>query len=86
MNSQELSHLEALSKLSLSKEEKTALSSDLDGLLSLLSTLSELPESTPPPKEDTPSVTREDIPAACLAREQALKNAPKQTDGFFVIP
>ncbi len=86
MTPKELSRLESLAKLSLTEEEKRTLSPELDGLLSFLGTLSCLPEDTAEADGDHPaSVTREDIPAPCLSREEILSSAPDQANGFFVI-
>ena len=87
MREEELARLSSLAKLTVTKEESAALSEDLRELLCHLNTLSELPEHTADTWLDhTASVTREDVPAPCLAREDALRNAPLRKDGFFVIP
>ena len=85
MNVEALSRLESLAKLSLSEEEKQSLCASLQGLLSLCDTLSELPQQEDSPTEASASFVREDVPAPCLTKEEALQNAPKQKDGFFVI-
>jgi aspartyl-tRNA(Asn)/glutamyl-tRNA(Gln) amidotransferase subunit C len=35
---------------------------------------------------DMSNVTQPDVPAPCLSREDALRNAPDRTDEYFRIP
>ena len=84
MNQEEIKNLSSLSKLSLSGEEQEALTADLQSLLALCDVLSEL--SSDAPSEEARSETREDTPLPCLAREEALENAPLQRNGYFAIP
>ncbi|MBR2353751.1 MAG: aspartyl/glutamyl-tRNA amidotransferase subunit C [Clostridia bacterium] len=86
MKQNELFHLSALARLSVTEAEAHALSEDLDGLLSLCQSLRDLSESEQDAlPENTPSLTRDDTPAPCLPREDALANAPAQKDGFICI-
>ena len=86
MKREELLHLSALAKLSLTDGEAQELSDDLDDLLSLCQSLGDrLEPNTDALLENAPSVTRDDTPAPCLSREDALANAPAKKDGFICI-
>ena len=84
MNKEELLRLSALAKVTLEEGSEERLLSDLQDLITLVDSLSDL--DTDSTLEESPSVTREDLPAHCLSREEALMNAPLQRDGYVVIP
>ena len=70
-------------------ERLASLAADLDRILQHFRKLDEVDvEGVPPTAHPCPQDTplREDEPAACLSREQALRNAPKAGDGHFAVP
>ncbi|MBF0217060.1 MAG: Asp-tRNA(Asn)/Glu-tRNA(Gln) amidotransferase subunit GatC [Candidatus Omnitrophica bacterium] len=79
-----------LARLSLSEKEVAVFKVQLGGILNYVSQLNEIDTSnTPPTSHAIPSllnVFREDVPVKSLPREEALKNAPDESDGFFRVP
>jgi aspartyl/glutamyl-tRNA(Asn/Gln) amidotransferase C subunit len=82
---EELTRLEELSRLCLTEEEREPLCRDMDALLALCQSLSDLSDETRDERE-LPSRTREDEPAEPMDREAILRSAPRKRDGFFVLP
>jgi aspartyl-tRNA(Asn)/glutamyl-tRNA(Gln) amidotransferase subunit C len=78
-----------LSRLELTEKEIELYSKQLGDILDFIEKLNELDtENVPPFYEliDRETPMREDIPEESLPREEALKNAPQQERGFFVVP
>jgi aspartyl-tRNA(Asn)/glutamyl-tRNA(Gln) amidotransferase subunit C len=81
--------LEVLAGFELSPEEREALRDDLARILSYFQKLQELDTEGVPPFEPLPGVRnvfREDKPRDSLPQHEALKNAPRRDDGYFVVP
>jgi aspartyl-tRNA(Asn)/glutamyl-tRNA(Gln) amidotransferase subunit C len=82
-------HLSRLARLSLSEEEKTIYASQLNSILDYMETLKELDTENVEPTSHVISldnVDRDDTPRPCLAREEALINAPDRTEKFYRVP
>lgn len=78
-----------LAKLKLSQEEVEVLPKQFMNIVSFIENLKEVDTQDVPPfyeliQEETPY--REDIPIVSLTNEDALKNAPQNDGGFFVVP
>ncbi len=81
--------LEELAGFELSPEEREALRGDLERILAYFQKLGELDtEGVPPyePLSGVRNVFREDEPKESLTQEEALKNAPRREDGYFLVP
>jgi aspartyl-tRNA(Asn)/glutamyl-tRNA(Gln) amidotransferase subunit C len=78
-----------LARLALSKDELDALTSDMDAILGYVDKLNELdtdhivPTAHAVPMENA---FRGDTARPSLGTEKALQNAPKASDGCFVVP
>ncbi|MCL2209021.1 MAG: Asp-tRNA(Asn)/Glu-tRNA(Gln) amidotransferase subunit GatC [Treponema sp.] len=90
-----ISYLEDLSLLTLSGDEKTRLTGDLQKILNYIARLDELntdgvPERSHPwdncASFDNANAFREDIVRPSLDRELVLMNAPFKNDEFFIAP
>ena len=82
-------HVAKLSKLQLTDEEVEMFSKQLGDILNFIEKLNELNTDNVKPfyeliNQETP--LRDDKSRKSLPREEALKNAPQQEDGFFVVP
>ena len=85
----EIEHVALLGRLRLTEEEKGRLGAQLSLILEHFEQLSELEvEGVPPTSHVIPmqNVLREDTPAASLAPEEALANAPDEGEGAFRVP
>lgn len=81
--------LEELAGFELSLEEREALRDDLARILAYFQKLGELDTEGVPPYEPLPgirNVFREDEPRESLSQEEALANAPRREDGYFLVP
>jgi len=78
-----------LARLALSKDELHALTSEMDAILGYVDKLNELdtdhivPTAHAVPMENA---FRDDAAQPSLGTEKALQNAPKASDGCFVVP
>ncbi|MBN4076456.1 Asp-tRNA(Asn)/Glu-tRNA(Gln) amidotransferase subunit GatC [Gemmatimonas aurantiaca] len=78
-----------LARLELGEEELDTLANDLTDIVGYVETLEKIDTSGVNPQTQfiaTENVFREDEPRASLPREQALKNAPRKTEEFFLVP
>lgn len=78
-----------LAKLNLTEEEIELFSKQLPEIIKFVEKLEELDTENILPfyeliQQETPM--RDDTPEKGLPREEALKNAPQEKDGFFVVP
>ena len=86
---QEVEHIARLARLELTDEQKARYREQLEAILDHIAKLQELDTQDIP---TTASVSvaqmplRTDEPLPGLARDDLLKNAPKQDDGQFKIP
>ena len=82
-------HVAKLARLALTEEELERLGEQLGAILDAVSKVSELDLTDVPPTShplDLVNVLAEDESAPCLAREDALANAPDPEGGFFGVP
>ena len=86
---EEVLHVAKLARLALSEDEIERFRDQLSAILEAVGKVSELDlEGVPPTSHplDLVNVLSEDEPAPCLAREDALANAPDPEGGFFGVP
>lgn len=86
---EEVLHVAKLARLALSEDEIERFRDQLNAILEAVGKVSELDlEGVPPTSHplDLVNVLSEDEPAPCLAREDALANAPDPEGGFFGVP
>ncbi|HYG21424.1 MAG TPA: Asp-tRNA(Asn)/Glu-tRNA(Gln) amidotransferase subunit GatC [Verrucomicrobiae bacterium] len=78
-----------LARIALSPDEEEQLSSQLGNILSYIEQLKEVDVSSVEPTAHAfpiVNVTRPDEPRPCLPNEEALRNAPAQASGQFIVP
>ncbi len=83
-----IEHLEYLSKLKFSDDEKTKFASEFDDILKFVDEISklDLPGDFDKDRSVKLSDLRDDEPTSSMSREEVLANAPKKKDGCFVTP
>lgn len=84
-----ISKLEKLSRLELSEQERTGIQKDLNKILTMVEKLNELDTKDVKPLvhiSEEENILRADEIKHQLPREEALKNAPKKKDGYFLVP
>jgi len=89
MDDKLIAYLEDLSYLTLSDEEKTRLTGDLQEILRGMARLSELDTSGVPERShpfDAVNAFREDMTLPSFERELILENAPNRNDEMFIAP
>ncbi len=85
----QVSRVAFLARLELSQEEKSKLTTDLNGIIGQFERLQELDtEGVPPTSHSLPlqNVFREDVVRPSLSREAATANATEKRDGNFIVP
>lgn len=85
----DIQHVAKLARLSLSDEEAAHFSSQIDGILNYIDTLTRYDLGTAEPTAHAMpvfDVTRVDEPRAGFSQEQALSNAPRRVGDQFQIP
>ena len=85
----QVSRVAFLARLELSLDEKTRLTTDLNGIIGQFERLQELDtEGVPPTSHSLPlqNVFREDFVMPSLSREAATANAAEKRDGNFLVP
>jgi aspartyl-tRNA(Asn)/glutamyl-tRNA(Gln) amidotransferase subunit C len=78
-----------LARLELSADEEKKLSVQLDGILGYIDKLKELDVTgVEPTAHAVPmvNVIRPDETRPSLPHEEAIRNAPKQSNGLFIVP
>lgn len=77
-------------RIGLSDEELPQMTEDLNNIIESLKPITEYDlegvEPTFHPIGDLSNVMREDVEIPSFTQEEALGNAPKQQDGYFLIP
>lgn len=78
-----------MARLRLAEEEIDRLVDELAAIVGYVETLDQVDTAGVEPQTQfiaAENVFRADTPQACLARGEALKNAPQKTDEFFLVP
>lgn len=85
---EDITHLEYLSKLQFSDEERAAFGAEFKNIISFVNEIAELelPDELDVDKAISINDLRADEAAASISQAEALQNAPKQKDGCFVTP
>ncbi|MCS1352048.1 Asp-tRNA(Asn)/Glu-tRNA(Gln) amidotransferase subunit GatC [Mechercharimyces sp. CAU 1602] len=89
ISSTDVKHIANLARLTLTEEEVTNYTSQLNDILQFADKLNELDTSDVEPTSHVlplVNVLREDEVRPSLTREEALKNAPDQKDGQVRVP
>lgn len=86
----EVAHLARLSRLALTDEERDVLAGELEVILEAVQRIGEVADvdGVPPTTHAVPleNVTRPDVVARSLLREDVLAMAPSAQDGRFRVP
>ena len=89
----EVAHLARLSRLALTEEELIHFAEQIDGIVETVAAVQEVdtegiaPLSHPTQNVDGDvSVMREDVPESLLTAEQALDQAPRQSQDRYQVP
>jgi aspartyl-tRNA(Asn)/glutamyl-tRNA(Gln) amidotransferase subunit C len=85
----DIKYVAHLARLSLTPEEEKKLGDQLDGILGYIEKLKELDVTgVEPTAHAVPmvNVTRADEIRPSLPHDDALRNAPKQANGLFIVP
>ncbi|MBM3699834.1 MAG: Asp-tRNA(Asn)/Glu-tRNA(Gln) amidotransferase subunit GatC [Actinobacteria bacterium] len=86
---EQASHVAKLAELELSSDELDKITSQLDDILGHVAKINEADTEGVRPTShtlDTNNVLREDTVKDSLSQEDALKNAPQQSGGGFLVP
>jgi aspartyl-tRNA(Asn)/glutamyl-tRNA(Gln) amidotransferase subunit C len=78
-----------LARLSLSAEEEQKLGAQLNNIIGFVEQLKSVDVSSVEPTAHavpTVNVTRADEVRPSISHEDALRNAPKQSNGLFIVP
>ena len=89
ISEQQVRHVATLARLGLSDEQITGLTGELSDILVQIDRIQALDLADVEPTTHAAAVTnvtRPDVVVPGLSREQALRNAPEQQDGAFLIP
>jgi len=89
ISEQQVRHVAMLARLGLADKQVASLGSELNDILARVDEIAALDLSgVEPTAHSIPvtNVTRPDVVRPCLSREDALRNAPAQQDGAFLIP
>jgi aspartyl-tRNA(Asn)/glutamyl-tRNA(Gln) amidotransferase subunit C len=89
ISEEQVRHVALLARVALTDDQVRVLSEQLSSILGHIETIQELDLSDVAPATHAVEMTnavRPDVVLPGLTQEQALRNAPKQRDGAFVIP
>ena len=89
VNRDEILKIASLAKLDLSDEEVSLYTDQINEILEYMNQLDELDTEDIEPLShvlDQINMTRKDEQTPSLTREEALKNAPKSDDDYFIVP
>jgi aspartyl-tRNA(Asn)/glutamyl-tRNA(Gln) amidotransferase subunit C len=85
----DIKYVAHLARIALSPDEEQKLSAQLGGILGYIEKLKQLDVTgVEPTAHAVPmvNVTRADEVRPSLAHEDALRNAPRQANGLFIVP
>ena len=89
ISKQEVEHVAKLARLELTDQEKEKLTDQLSNILTYVEKLNELDtKGVEPTAHAFPlvNVTRPDEVRPSISNEEALRNAPAQANGLFLVP
>jgi aspartyl-tRNA(Asn)/glutamyl-tRNA(Gln) amidotransferase subunit C len=89
ISEEQVRHVATLARLGLTDDEVTALGIELNDILVQIDRIRSLDLDGVEPTTHAAAVvnvTRPDVVRACLDQADALRNAPEQQDGAFLIP
>jgi aspartyl-tRNA(Asn)/glutamyl-tRNA(Gln) amidotransferase subunit C len=89
ISEEQVRHVATLARLGLTDDELTALGIELNDILVQIDRIRSLDLDGVEPTTHAAAVvnvTRPDVVRACLDQADALRNAPEQQDGAFLIP
>jgi aspartyl-tRNA(Asn)/glutamyl-tRNA(Gln) amidotransferase subunit C len=89
ISEEQVRHVAMLARLGLTDDQVAALGVELNDILVQIDHIAALDLTGVEPTAHAvavTNVTRADVVRACLSREDALRNAPEQQDGAFLIP
>jgi aspartyl-tRNA(Asn)/glutamyl-tRNA(Gln) amidotransferase subunit C len=84
----DIKHISKLANLPITKEEEQKLEAQLSETLTYIEILKEVDTKNVEPTAHVTgleNITREDKSSSSLTQKQALSNAKKQHDGFFIV-
>jgi aspartyl-tRNA(Asn)/glutamyl-tRNA(Gln) amidotransferase subunit C len=85
----DVKYVAQLARIALTPDEEKKLAAQLGGILGYIEKLKELDVTgVEPTAHAVPlvNITRVDIVHPSLPHEEALRNAPKQSGGLFIVP
>jgi aspartyl-tRNA(Asn)/glutamyl-tRNA(Gln) amidotransferase subunit C len=88
LSAADVEHVAMLARIGLSEEERERLREQLSTILGHIDVLNRLDtDDIPPTAQVLPliNVLRQDEARPSLTQEEALANAPHESDGFFVV-
>ena len=86
---EDVEHVAYLARLGLTEEEKDRLAQQLSNILDAMQVIDRLDTSAIPPTAQViplANVMREDVVRPSFDREQILRNAPRRSGEYFVVP
>jgi aspartyl-tRNA(Asn)/glutamyl-tRNA(Gln) amidotransferase subunit C len=88
---EEVKHIAGLARLEFDEKELGGFTGDLNNILGYIDQLKEVDVAGVAPLENIneeveTNVFRKDVVLPSVPREEALKNAPKVGDGYFLVP
>ena len=89
LSKKDIEYTSTLAHVQLSEEEKTLYLGQLESILKYIEKLNELDTTNVLPMDhvlDLENVFRKDEIKPNVNRDQVLDQAPKQQDGFFMVP
>ena len=89
LNLEEVSHMAALSRLSVSEEEQTLFARQMGDILAYMDVLAQVDTNDVEPlysPAQHPGPLREDVSARRRERSEVLANAPEADGEYFIVP
>jgi aspartyl-tRNA(Asn)/glutamyl-tRNA(Gln) amidotransferase subunit C len=89
MSPEQVAHIARLARLRFTPEQIGGFTEQFNQIISYIEKLNEVDTEGVEPMTSVlqaVDVFREDEPGAMLSQADALKNAPKKTEGFFSVP
>ena len=86
---EDVEHVAYLARLGLTEEEKDRLAAQLSNILEAMQVIGQLDTSAIPPTAQViplTNVMRDDEVRPSLDREEILRNAPRRSGDYFLVP